>query len=610
MQQCFQWRSIRPRRLAMLWLLLAAWLPVASAASSEWRWDGVARVVAMSDVHGAYGAFVRTLQASELVDSNLRWTGGQAHLVVTGDLLDRGADSRPVMDLLMRLEGEAAVAEGYVHVLLGNHEVMNLVGDLRYVADAEYAAFADDETAEERERWFAQFLARAAAAVDPAVAREQFDRARPPGFFAHRRAFRADGVYGRWLLEKPLIIAINGTAFVHGGLSPVAARLGLAGMNRGMGDELAAYVRALAVLNDAALLLPGDGFYTHARVLAGSAAEPAHEPAVTAAISTVMSPPETSIHQADGPLWYRGQAGCPTVVGAERLTTTLQALQVDRVVVGHTPTAGRRVVSRFDGLVIGIDTGMLNSYYHGTGHALHMDRDALSVINEDGELEPIADDPRLTGLGAWTATELEGVLRDGEVSLGETRADGTVEATVTLGDQMVNALYYRAAGKNRHPEVAAYRLDRLLGLDMVPVTVRREVNGKDGALQLRSSRLVDEARRAEARAGNDAWCPLPAQWPAMYLFDALIQQPGRSAHQILYDPASWKVVLVGHEKAFGTRGGRPAYLKNTTLEVTATWRAALGGLSAGLLEAEFSDVLDTRRQKALLQRRDELLEGG
>ena len=68
--------------------------------------------------------------------------------------LDRGADSRRVMDLLMRLEQEAARAGGRVHLLLGNHEVMNLIGDLRYVADGEYAAYQDVETAEERERWF------------------------------------------------------------------------------------------------------------------------------------------------------------------------------------------------------------------------------------------------------------------------------------------------------------------------------------------------------------------------------------------------------------------------------------------------------------------------
>ena len=64
--------------------------------------------------------------------------GGEAHLVSLGDLLDRGNDSRAVMDLLMRLQEQAQQAGGRVHVVFGNHEQMNLIGDLRYVSADEY----------------------------------------------------------------------------------------------------------------------------------------------------------------------------------------------------------------------------------------------------------------------------------------------------------------------------------------------------------------------------------------------------------------------------------------------------------------------------------------
>jgi Calcineurin-like phosphoesterase len=591
-------------------VLLAGLLGTTGAGETDWRWTGVSRVVAISDVHGAYDAFLRTLQASKLVDEEARWSGADSHLVVTGDLLDRGGDSRRVMDLLIRLETEAAAADGRVHVLLGNHEVMNLVGDLRYVAADEYAAFADEESADERELWFRRFLGRAADDVDPEIAREQFERARPPGFFAHRRAFREDGYYGKWLLGKPLVIVINGTAFVHGGLSPMAERLGLAGMNGDMGAELAAYVSALGTLVDAALLHPGDGFYAHTRILAALPEDPSRPADIVAAIATVSHPPETSIHQADGPLWYRGQVGCPAIVEAERLTPVLQALDAERVVVGHTPTASRSVVTRLDGRIVEIDTGMLQSYYKGSGHALLMQQDQLSVIDETGAVVPVTDDPRLTGSGPWTAAQLESFFEVGEVELHDERPDGVYTATVTLDEHKLDALFYRAAGRNRHPEVAAYRLDRLLGVDMVPVTIRRTVNGKDGALQLLPSRLTDEATRAEMRAGGDAWCPLPSQWSAMYLFDALIQQPGRNGQQLMYDQANWRLVLAGHGDAFGTRGGRPAYLKNAALNVSGAWRQALAGLSKPGLEELLGDVLDARRQKALLRRRDELLESG
>ena len=76
---------------------------------------------------------------------------GRTHLVSLGDLLDRGDDSRKVMDLLMRLQVEAAAAGGQVHVVVGNHEAMNVLGDLRYVSRGDYAAYAGDEDAATRD---------------------------------------------------------------------------------------------------------------------------------------------------------------------------------------------------------------------------------------------------------------------------------------------------------------------------------------------------------------------------------------------------------------------------------------------------------------------------
>ena len=101
------------------------------------------RVVAIGDVHGAYDKFVALLRAAGLINDRQRWVGGRARLVQTGDLLDRGADSRKVVDLLIRLEREAAAAGGRVHALVGNHEFMRLVGDWRYVSPGEYKAFQE-----------------------------------------------------------------------------------------------------------------------------------------------------------------------------------------------------------------------------------------------------------------------------------------------------------------------------------------------------------------------------------------------------------------------------------------------------------------------------------
>jgi hypothetical protein len=109
------------------------------------------RVVAVGDVHGDARGLLSILERARLVDSHGRWIGGQAVFVQTGDVLDRGPDVQPLLDLLMALERQAKDAGGQAVILLGNHEAMNAMGDLRYVAPAAIAAFADDKAEKRRE---------------------------------------------------------------------------------------------------------------------------------------------------------------------------------------------------------------------------------------------------------------------------------------------------------------------------------------------------------------------------------------------------------------------------------------------------------------------------
>ena len=172
---------------------MAASLP--AVAADEWHFEEVDRIVAFSDIHGAYDAMVDTLQSAKVLDASLSWSGGSTHLVLVGDILDRGPDSRAAMDLLIDMEQEAAQAGGRVHVLLGNHEVMNLVGDVRYVARQEYAAFADDELSEDRDFWFAAYRSkRAEQGADEAGLRTKFDTAYPASTTPRRTRLDGSGI--------------------------------------------------------------------------------------------------------------------------------------------------------------------------------------------------------------------------------------------------------------------------------------------------------------------------------------------------------------------------------------------------------------------------------
>ena len=600
-------------QLAKLLIFVLAGVSATVAGASEWQYENVPRVVAIADVHGAYGAMVETLGNAGILDEAQSWSGGEAHLLILGDLLDRGPDSRAAMDLLMRLEGEAEAAGGKVHVLIGNHEAMNLVGDLRYVARAEYAAFADEETAEERDRWFEAWAERnSGGEQDAAVLRDNFDQRYPPGFFAHRRAFSSTGKYGEWLLSKPIVVVVNGTAFVHGGLSPLVGEVGLEGINGRLVAELREYIQQVELLFESGHLLPTDSFYNHPQILAGFMPSPSTSEDTLAAVEAVVRLNDSSIHSSEGPLWYRGNVACSRVLEDDKLAKSLDAIGADRVVIGHTPTPGRRVLQRLGGKVIQVDTGMLNTYYKGRGHALLIEGEQVAVVSQDSaEMMTPIDRPRRVGARPGddlSAAEIEALLSSGNVSDVETDRYGRRIVSVTDGSNTVQALFAEREGRGFFADVAAYRLDRLLQLDMVPVAVIRTVGGAEGSLQFLPDNWMDEEQRAQTGRGGSAQCPLDEQWTAIYAFDTLIYNEGRTLQRMLYSPDIWQLILVGHDRAFSTRKGRPAHLVPIDIRIGSGWRAALQSIDAEILQAELGDVLDKRRQRALLRRRDELLE--
>ena len=340
-------------------------LPRAQSGAPELSCDITTseRVVAIGDVHGAYDRFVGMLRAAGLVDGRPRWVGGRARLVQTGDLLDRGADSRKVIDLLIRLEREAAAAGGRVHALVGNHEFMRLVGDWRYVSPGEFKAFQTADSADLRERVHAANAKRAAERAraesrtfNEREYRDQFFKDFPLGYFEMQLAFGKDSEYGKWVRSRVAAVKINGVLYIHGGVSDKVASLGCQGLNEEVQRDLAA------------------------------APVPAEK------ITSLLSATE------DGPLWYRGMASEPEAAFEPMLSSILKRLDAKAVVIGHTPIPSGQITTRFGGRVVLIDTGMLGGEFFKTGAASALDtRDgALAAIDVDGRRVPITAPPVAT----------------------------------------------------------------------------------------------------------------------------------------------------------------------------------------------------------------------
>lgn len=144
---------------------------------------GVSKIAMLSDIHGQHDLFVQLLQAHEIIDDQRNWNYGNGHFVIVGDVFDRGDKVTESLWLLYKLEQQAIEAGGRVHLLLGNHEIMVLKGDLRYIS-------------------------------------EKYQKVSIKMNLPYDELYNTNTAIGQWLRTKPIAVSINDIAFAHAGFSP------------------------------------------------------------------------------------------------------------------------------------------------------------------------------------------------------------------------------------------------------------------------------------------------------------------------------------------------------------------------------------------------------
>ena len=272
------------------------------------RYDGVKRVVAISDVHGQYPLMRELMLRSGVIDKANKWALGRGHFVVNGDIFDRGDDVLEILWLLFDLEQQARAQGGRIHFLLGNHEQMVLQGDLRYL---------------NRKYYYTAGVLRT----------------------RYHELFAQGSILGDWIAQHQVAISINDHLFVHAGISPEVAALGLSL------DELNSIFREQMV-----------------RQL--------HAEGGTDSVQTLLS-------GFTSPLWYRGYFGEEALSKSE-FKRLLKSLGQKKMIVGHT--SQEEILALYDGRLIVIDC---NIKLGQEGQVLVMERDRLYSISQDGEQMPI-----------------------------------------------------------------------------------------------------------------------------------------------------------------------------------------------------------------------------
>jgi hypothetical protein len=235
------------------------------------------KVAAISDIHGQFQLLVDLLRNNGVITDSWDWSFGDGHLVIAGDVFDRGPQQTEALWLLYQLDQQATAHGGQVHMLLGNHETMVLYDDLRYL-HPKYVRVA-----------------------------EQLNRRFP-------ELYGRDTVLGAWLHSRPVIVTVSNIAFMHGGLHPDYAELGMS-----IAEINEAYRSSLGVPREVLRETPVLNF----------------------------------LYGNLGPLWYRGYFRPNHALTEAMLNRVLYALSVDHVVLGHTSFPG--VYSHWEGRVYNVD---------------------------------------------------------------------------------------------------------------------------------------------------------------------------------------------------------------------------------------------------------------
>src|SRR6188768_144420 len=146
------------------------------------EYNGVKKMLVISDIEGNFEAFRKLLQGNQVIDENFNWTFGKDHLVLVGDFVDRGVMVTEVLWFIYSLEEKAKAAGGYVHYVLGNHEIMNMANELDYVQE--------------------RYIQHAKLMNKP-----------------YMQLFGPNAEIGRWLATKNVAERVGNTLFTHGGIS-------------------------------------------------------------------------------------------------------------------------------------------------------------------------------------------------------------------------------------------------------------------------------------------------------------------------------------------------------------------------------------------------------
>jgi len=274
----------------------------------------------VSDIEGNLDKFVKLLEANHIIDQHLNWTFSDGHLVLAGDFFDRGTQVTECLWFIYYLEQKAQQAGGYVHFVLGNHEIMNLSGQNSYTRH-KYSDIASEI-----------------------------------GVRDIKSLYGNNTELGRWLRTKNIIEKIGSSLVVHGGISPEIL------LNEHDINELNSVARR---------------FYDQSET-----ARQSKDRTVSLLYDDRLSPfwyrqyynREKTVMYEDGRVVVLKKAS------VDLIDSTLNKYHVDRIFTGHTLNDSKAISAYFDGKVVNLDV----LHAEGISQGVLIESGALYRVDDKG----------------------------------------------------------------------------------------------------------------------------------------------------------------------------------------------------------------------------------
>lgn len=379
------------------------------------------RVIAIGEVQCAANTVTSLLRGLGVIDEQKHWSGGDTILVQTGDLMDGGEDLRSTLDLFMRIQDEAAAAGGRVVVLMGNHEVMNIVGELGSVNYMTYGQFAGPDAESRQRQAFDDYVAlrqRRAKDIDgpefiaDANLEIEWMAAHPLGWVEYVESMRPDGEYGGWLRTLPVATEIDDVLYVHGGISPEMNRTDIEAMNRQAAEEIAYFDNVRDAMVAEGLCLPTSSVREMVDVVKD---EVKYVNSLKASKRTNRNPRAVRAAQLDdltglgswlvldeyGPVWFKGISKWVEEEHRAEMAAILDSAGVEKMVTGQSDGKANLICARFDNRVLLTSVNLSDEPWAGGGKpaALEIDDGVYTVVTLTGRRVLIDDssaigDPR------------------------------------------------------------------------------------------------------------------------------------------------------------------------------------------------------------------------